>query len=241
MRILTLFAFVCALSACGGGSGGDTALATPAPAPTNSSSNAQTANYKLEFKTVWDAANFPTNFPAGRHFSPPVGMTHNDQVELWQSSGIATAGFKVMAETGDTAPLATEVESFKQKSFAEHVILGTGISSSMDSSDLNFSVSQSHPMVSIVSMLAPSPDWFVGVKNLNLFENGSWKQSVTIQLVVYDAGTDNGLVFTSANSETQPQAPIVRLTTDASETDFSNGLHRDTQRAIATFTFTRTL
>ena len=41
-------------------------------------------------------------------------------------------------------------------------------------------------------MLAPRPDWFVGVDGVSLRENGSWLDSKVVELVVFDAGTDSG-------------------------------------------------
>lgn len=83
-----------------------------------------------------------------------------------------------------------------------------------------------------VSMLAPSPDWFIGVSGLNLYENGKWVEQISIDLPVYDAGTDNGAVYRSANEDANPAMPITLLS--ASQTDFLNGTP-----TIGTFIFTR--
>ena len=48
-------------------------------------------------------------------------------------------------------------------------------------------------------MVAPSPDWFVGVSGLPLFENGQWVEERRIDLVPWDAGTDSGTTFESRN------------------------------------------
>lgn len=93
---------------------------------------------------------------------------------------------------------------------------------------------ESSPLVTVVSMLAPSPDWFVGVSGISLFEDGEFVESKTISLRVYDAGTDNGLTFGSANADTNPAQPISRLTTDSADSDFENGLP-----IVGTFTFTK--
>lgn len=51
--------------------------------------------------------------------------------------------------------------------------------------------------MSIVTALLPSPDWFLGVSNLELcsVETGEWAQSVILNLYPLDAGTDSGLSF----------------------------------------------
>ena len=64
------------------------------------------------------------------------------------------------------------------------------------------------PNVSIVSMLAPSPDWFVGASDLPLCVDGKWRDEVAVDLVVFDAGTDSGATFTSPDQDTQPADAI---------------------------------
>lgn len=59
--------------------------------------------------------------------------------------------------------------------------------------------------------MIPSPDWFVGVDNLNLCEGGQWKQEVTIDLQPYDAGTDSGFTFSSPNFPTSPPENITKV------------------------------
>jgi len=85
-------------------------------------------------------------------------------------------------------------------------------------------------------MVAPSPDWFVGVAGLLLIEDGQWVESKTILLKVYDAGTDSGRGFTSADIDTVPRGLIQKLTSMAEDTDFREG-----GPVVGTFTFRRQL
>jgi hypothetical protein len=62
-------------------------------------------------------------------------------------------------------------------------------------------------------MLAPSPDWFIAVSNINLIENAEWVLSKTITVDIYDAGTDGGATFTSPDEPTVPRVPIFEITT----------------------------
>jgi hypothetical protein len=68
-----------------------------------------------------------------------------------------------------------------------------------------------HPLVTLCSMVAPSPDWFVGVFGLSLIENGQWAKQVKIELYPYDAGTDSGVTFRSPDQVTVPRGVITRL------------------------------
>jgi hypothetical protein len=61
-------------------------------------------------------------------------------------------------------------------------------------------------------MIAPSPDWFVGVYGLNLIRNGDWVNEMTVDLYPYDAGTDSGVDYVSPNLNSMPAEPIARIT-----------------------------
>lgn len=76
-----------------------------------------------------------------------------------------------------------------------------------------FRVDRKHPKVSLVSMFGPSPDWVVGVSGLNLCQaDCTWKDSMDIDLFPWDAGTDSGISYMSANAETQPRERMYRIT-----------------------------
>ena len=61
-------------------------------------------------------------------------------------------------------------------------------------------------------MLAPSPDWFVGVDSHELCENGRWREAWhIITLLPYDSGTDSGSQFIGRDQETVPPMPIFRI------------------------------
>jgi hypothetical protein len=61
-------------------------------------------------------------------------------------------------------------------------------------------------------MIAPSPDWFVGVDSLSLIEEGQWAASKVVTLYGFDAGTDNGATYTSPDQVTTPRGVIRRFT-----------------------------
>jgi len=72
--------------------------------------------------------------------------------------------------------------------------------------NMEIMVKDQYSMVSLISMIAPSPDWFVGVDSLDLCgSDGKWKDKREMDLLTWDAGTDSGQQFTSANIATMPQ------------------------------------
>jgi hypothetical protein len=75
-----------------------------------------------------------------------------------------------------------------------------------------FRADAQHHLLSLVSKIYPSPDWFVGVSDLELcLENGQWIESKEINLYPYDAGSDSGATYTSPDQPTLPREAIRRI------------------------------
>ncbi len=171
------------------------------------------ARYKLTFNAGWSAQTHPNDFPSSAHFSGLIGMTHNGNTMLFAKGEIASDGIKNMAETGGKNPLEAEIQNFITIGTVETLISGGGINPSPGVVSLEFDIVSSHSMVSIVSMVAPSPDWFIAVSNINLIENNEWVTGKTITVDIYDAGTDDGTTFVSPDEPTIPRAAIFEITT----------------------------
>lgn len=204
----------------------ETATSTPATtAPA-------TAMYRVIFQATWSATIHPVDIPSTPHFSRLVGGTHNGSTRFWAAGALASAGIKNMSEEGNVSPLDEEVSAAVTAGSAALVLLGDPIPNSPGSASLEFQIPQTHPLVTLVSMVAPSPGWFVGVSALALFENGQWVAERRIDLVPWDAGTDSGSTFMSPNQVTAPPQPISRIVT--SPLSPSGNVS-----ALGTFTFTR--
>lgn len=190
------------------------------------------AAYKVTFTSTWSMQTHPDGFPGNPHFSRLVGGTHNDMVSFWDNGGLATQGIQNMAELGATAALESEVQDAIDAGTAEYILVGGGINPSPGSVSLNFSVTSEFPRVTLTSMIAPSPDWFVGVSGLSLWQNDDWVDSLTVDLYLYDAGTDDGTDYTSANAASSPHVPIMPISGYPVEVN-------DEVPPLGTFTFTR--
>jgi len=76
-----------------------------------------------------------------------------------------------------------------------------------------FRVDSKHHLMSLLSMLGPSPDWIVGVSALELcLKNCSWITEKVMNLYLWDAGTDDGITYLAPNHPTIPQERIKRIT-----------------------------
>ncbi len=120
---------------------------------------------------------------------------------------------KNMAETGGTSPLDNEITAIVNSGNANQLIKkgGLGTGSSKISFELN--MNKDFPLVSLVSMIAPSPDWFVAIEDVNLFVNNAFVEELTVETEAYDSGTDSGSTFASSNSATNPAVNIFKITT----------------------------
>jgi hypothetical protein len=196
-------------------SAADTAAPPPAPtpAPTPAPPPAPTTvRYRLTFDGLWSQQTHPQDYPGNPHFSPLIGGTHTAAVSFWRDGGIASDGIKRMAEQGFTSPLDSHVNDAITAGTARSLIRGGAIALSPASVAVEFEVHQSHPLLTLVSMVAPSPDWFVGVGGLALFAGGQWVERVAIDLRPWDAGTDGGRSYESADQPVSPRQPIALLT-----------------------------
>jgi hypothetical protein len=159
-----------------------------------------TATYRVTFVATWSSATHPSGFPAGGHFSPLVGATHDKSIRFWRNGGYANQGIESMAETGNPFPLIELVEERIAQGLADRYLLGAGIGSP-GATSIEFTATRDFSRLTLVSMVAPSPDWFVGVSRFRLLRKGEWIDSDDVELRVWDAGSDSGATFQAANSE----------------------------------------
>ncbi len=186
------------------------------------------AVYDVTFEATWSASTHPTTFPPNPHFSWLIGGTHDDQVVFWAEGELASLGIKRMAEWGSTTPLDLEVLSAVSAGHAGEVIESTTYPVSPGSVSTTFTVTPETPLATIVSMIAPSPDWFTGVAGLDLRDGDGWLASLIVDVFPYDAGTDSGTGYTSSDQPTSPPIPIAAI----DGTPFTPGV------PVGTLTFT---
>lgn len=167
--------------------------------------------YEVTFNATWSKDTHPDDFPENPHFSGLIGATHNEDVSFWEVGELASPGIKNMAETGSKDPLIREI---LKAMLQRHVLLPIsedGLPDSPDEITITIKVSENYPLVTLVTMIAPSPDWFVGVNSLPLYQNGEFVNETIITLYAYDAGTDSGTNYTSEDDPTDPSVPIFQI------------------------------
>ena len=168
--------------------------------------DARTATYTVTFTGNWTTESTPGGVVSSAHFTTLIGAIHNSNVSFWQRGGTASAGIERMAETGATSALRAEIEASPHV----HEVIQQGVSfGGTGTATFNIDVPDDHPLITLTSMIGPSPDWFVGISGLPLLDGrGDWKRTVDVNLYPYDAGTEDGTEFTLSNPDTVPQGTI---------------------------------
>lgn len=173
-----------------------------------------TATYDINFTSTWNSADHGT-LPGNAHWSNLVGANHNSNITFLEMGGTATQGIENVAELGSNSVFNAEVQSainngdaeqWLEQSFAPFAAI-----SSATLTDIT--VSEDFPLLTVLSMIAPSPDWIIAVNSLNLWDTNmnKWKDSFTVDLYPYDAGTEEGFGYSTSNAPTVPRSVITNI------------------------------
>ncbi|XP_042863867.1 spondin-1-like isoform X1 [Penaeus japonicus] len=175
------------------------------------------AKYEVTFEGLWSRHTHPKDFPTNEwltHFSDIIGASHSANYRVWKYGGYASDGLRQVAEWGSTRALESELKT--KSDHIRTIIKARGLwyPNVNGKTFAVFRVDNRHHLMSLVSMLGPSPDWIVGVSALELcLRNGSWLNEKTLNLYPWDAGTDSGATYEAANAPTIPREKIRRITT----------------------------
>ena len=170
-------------------------------------------HYRVRFTGTWttDSLASGVSVPSAAHFTTLVGAAHNSGVTFWELNDSAGAAIENMAEDASAAAFKSEADAAIAASAARgrFSLANTGPTAT---NHRFFDVSEAFPLVTLVSKVHPSPDWFVGVSGLSLREGDEWATRKEIELYPYDAGTEDGTEFSSSgNSDTIPQGVITSI------------------------------
>lgn len=179
------------------------------------------AKYSMVMEGIWSNETHPKDFPFSlwlTHFSDVVGATHETNFSFWGRDHVSSDGFRQLAEWGSASGLEAELKSQARHLRTYIKAAGLWYPNVNTNTTANFRVDKKHPLLSVASMLGPSPDWVVGVSKLNLCQKDcSWVKSMIVDLYPWDAGTDNGISYMSPNSETKPREKMKPITTSYPE------------------------
>eukprot|EP00803_Ostreobium_quekettii_P010031 evm.model.scf_138.3 EVM.evm.TU.scf_138.3 scf_138:42149-46882(-) len=167
--------------------------------------------YEIVNSCDWSAEKFPTDYPGDMaHWSPLCGTAHNANYSMWGEGLISTTGVKDVAEAGNHTALQGEVDAcIASGNCAWYAEMGCSEFSGTCDHIAKINMTMEYPYVSMISMIAPSPDWITGVSNAKLCgAGGNWIGTYSRELPAFDAGTDGGASYTSEDAPLDPFEPI---------------------------------
>lgn len=183
------------------------------------------ATYQMTFTAQWSSANGFGNVPGPAHFSGIIGAAVNSQSQLWARGQSASQGLENVAEEGTVTAMTATIQNEVAANAARSVVFLSG-PGNVGASTREVTFTDAFPAFTFASMVAPSPDWFVGLSQQPMKNaSGQWFDTVFVPLRVYDAGTENGDTFNPGGTPTVPQGVVQRLNgLVAGELSFVEGL-----------------
>lgn len=175
------------------------------------------ATYSVTFVPSWNPETHPNDYPIthGKKglLTPAIGATHTAQFELFAEGMKPTPGLETLSEMGAHAPLDEEIRAAVAAGNAGALIAFTDASPGPVHPPVThqFDISERYPLVSLVGMIAPSPDWFYGVSNVSLLDNGSWVPSIAVEAYAWDSGGDNGTMYLAEDADNMAKQPTTLL------------------------------
>lgn len=125
-----------------------------------------------------------TNITPGQTFTPILVATHSARIALFSLGEPASNELAILAEAGDTAPLASALASSGEVLDAQTIggLLGPGGTASV-----RVKSKGRFDRLSVAAMLIPTNDSFFAV---NSFDLPSHRERSTLTSVAYDAGSE---------------------------------------------------
>lgn len=184
----------------------------------------ETARYIVSIENTWSEVTHPDAFPDAAHFSWVGGATHNERVSFWDVGEVASPAVVEMAETGVTEMLVQEamdsVAAGRVYSVIDqrHWFCPEAVEvTSCGPMSFEVEMHADFPLVSLVTMLGPSPDWFVGVSGLALRDDENWIETIQYDLYPYDGGTRSANAFALRGPLNEPPEPITHITHESGQ------------------------
>jgi len=183
----------------------------------------QVALYRITLTGEWTPeSSSPTGYPgnpscqSGPYFGHLIGATHNisdDTAYLWENAGYATPGFDRYVSGQYTGYLLREEIRYAINHTGKfHDLIYIPQTLPIDGTEYtDVYINYTNAFVDIAVSIVPSPDWFVGVSKLPLFEQGHWYKYIAIDLYAWDAGTQIGNDLAVSQGPRYPHARMSSL------------------------------
>ena len=127
---------------------------------------------------------------------------HKSTYTLWRTGLPLGTGATDVATEGKTTVLKTELTALKTAgSVADYCTLGS-VTSVDGTSNCTLTLNGDASYISSIAMLAPSPDWFIGLDSKNLCDGTSWiTAGKEVVLYAYDGGKRTGTTWALSSTD----------------------------------------
>lgn len=195
--------------------------ATPAPGPVTApvppvepDPFTNVASYRVTLENLWGADDFPQDFPDGAHLSLIGGALHDSSVSFWAPGEVASRGMEDIAEAGLIDVFLFEEVMPAIRGRAANALVevreftGPMVAGVPGRTVFDIDVDARWSLLTLATMLGPSPDWFVGVHDFPLDTDAGWTASATIDLPLRDGGSKSDILPVMGGPDIIPPLPI---------------------------------
>ena len=155
--------------------------------------------YKVSVVVDWSSRSHEGNYPNSAHLSQPVFWTGSSN-PVFAIEQNPSEGMKEFSVSGRTRALKQELESFIENETISQFDIKDRIDAP-GSDSYEVTLTREDPVFSLISKLAPSPDWFLALEGVNMLEDNRWKDNVRVSMVALDGGVSGGNEFKNAINE----------------------------------------
>lgn len=221
LQLIVVLGCLSTLLACGGGSSNPAQDPPVIPAgnpppddPITIPPVDTTAMYRVTVENYWGPDDYPQDYPDNAHLSLFGGGTHNRAVSFWNPGEAPSRGIQDMAETGRIDILLEEeirpaiTQGTADSTIAHRMFTPPPVGDAPGIQTFDIAMTENYPLVTLVSMLGPSPDWFVGVSGLSLRDESGWLESLSVDLPLYDGGSKSNITPVMGGPDIIPPNPI---------------------------------
>lgn len=181
------------------------------------------AVYRIIFKNVLSRTGRFSNIvpTGGLVFSPMTAVTHSPRISLFRRGQPVSRAVRQVCEKGRNTLLIRLARSLRPR-LVTSLVYARGPVRPGKSGYLTVRASCRNHYLSVITMIAPSPDWVVQINNKPLWVNGKFIKNARGRLFAYDCGTDSGREFTnpadrSLDIPTRPPGVFRLLSADSTD------------------------
>ncbi|KAI5646044.1 hypothetical protein NE865_01937 [Phthorimaea operculella] len=145
------------------------------------------AVYNVKLHMMWDDDIFHKEFPGKAQWSQVFGQSHNRSYALYRVGEVSRPSVLDFIQFGTLDPLMEESEE-EPKVYDQFI--APAVENGEGETETVVFVDGEHSMVSLMSKILPSEDWFIGVDSLDLCLRSSWVDQLTLDLEPMEAGIE---------------------------------------------------